>query len=32
MKLTPKYDAGVDIKYSITNNLTADITINTDFA
>jgi hypothetical protein len=32
LKSTPKYDAGVDIKYSITNNLTADITINTDFA
>jgi len=27
-----KYDGGVDIKYSITNNLTADITVNTDFA
>ncbi len=32
MESTPKYDAGVDIKYSITNNLTADITVNTDFA
>jgi hypothetical protein len=32
MKSTPKYDAGVDIKFSITNNLTADLTVNTDFA
>lgn len=32
MNLTPKYDAGIDIKYSITNNLTADLTVNTDFA
>ena len=32
MKSTPKYDAGVDIKYSITNNLTVDLTANTDFA
>lgn len=29
---TPKLDAGLDIKYSLTNNLTADLTINTDFA
>lgn len=28
----PKADAGLDIKYSLTNNLTADLTINTDFA
>jgi hypothetical protein len=27
-----KYDAGIDIKYGLTNNLTADITVNTDFA
>jgi hypothetical protein len=27
-----KKDAGLDVKYSLTNNLTADITINTDFA
>jgi hypothetical protein len=32
MNLTPKYDAGIDLKYSITNNLTADLTVNTDFA
>ena len=29
---TPKFDAGLDAKYSLTNNLTADITVNTDFA
>lgn len=29
---TPKFDAGLDMKYSLTNNLTADLTINTDFA
>lgn len=27
-----KYEAGLDIKYSITNNLTMDLTVNTDFA
>jgi hypothetical protein len=27
-----KKDIGVDVKYSITSNLTADLTINTDFA
>ena len=27
-----KYDAGFDAKYSITNNLTVDVTVNTDFA
>jgi len=32
MNFTPKYDAGFDVKYSITNNLTADLTVNTDFA
>jgi hypothetical protein len=32
MKSTPKFDAGVDAKYSITNNLTVDLTVNTDFA
>jgi Domain of unknown function (DUF5916) len=32
IKTTPKFDAGVDAKYSITNNLTSDLTINTDFA
>jgi hypothetical protein len=29
---TPKLDIGGDIKYSITNNLTLDLTVNTDFA
>jgi len=29
---TLKYDAGLDVKYSLTPNLTADLTINTDFA
>jgi hypothetical protein len=29
---TPKFDAGLDVKYSLTSNLTADLTINTDFA
>ncbi|NQU84812.1 MAG: carbohydrate binding family 9 domain-containing protein, partial [Mariniphaga sp.] len=32
MDTNPKFDAGLDIKYSLTNNLTADLTINTDFA
>jgi hypothetical protein len=32
MNSTPKLDAGGDIKYSITNNLTLDLTVNTDFA
>jgi len=32
MRSTPKLDAGGDIKYSITNNLTLDLTVNTDFA
>jgi len=32
MDTKPKLDAGLDIKYSLTNNLTADLTINTDFA
>ncbi|MFZ0471466.1 MAG: DUF5916 domain-containing protein [Bacteroidales bacterium] len=27
-----KFDAGFDAKYSITNNLTVDLTVNTDFA
>jgi len=27
-----KYDAGLDLKYSLTNNLTLDVTVNTDFA
>ncbi|MBN1415866.1 MAG: carbohydrate binding family 9 domain-containing protein [Bacteroidales bacterium] len=29
---TPKFDAGMDAKYSLTHNLTADLTVNTDFA
>jgi hypothetical protein len=29
---TIKKDAGLDIKYSLTSNMTADLTINTDFA
>ncbi len=32
MKSKFKFDAGFDAKYSITNNLTADLTVNTDFA
>jgi hypothetical protein len=32
MKTDYKYAAGGDVKYSITNNLTLDLTINTDFA
>jgi opacity protein-like surface antigen len=32
MNSTLKYDAGADLKYSITNNLTVDLTVNTDFA
>jgi len=28
----PVFEAGLDIKYSITSNFTADITVNTDFA
>ena len=31
-KSTPKFDAGLDAKYSVTNNLTMDLTLNTDFA
>jgi hypothetical protein len=31
-ELTPKYDAGLDFKYGLTNNLTLDLTVNTDFA
>ncbi len=29
---TPKLNAGLDLKYGLTNNLTLDLTINTDFA
>ncbi len=32
LKSTPKFDAGLDAKYSLTNNLTIDLTVNTDFA
>ena len=32
MNSTPKFDAGGDLKYSITNNLTLDLSVNTDFA
>jgi len=32
MQSTFKKDAGLDVKYSLTNNLTADFTVNTDFA
>lgn len=28
----PVYDAGLDLKYGLTNNLTLDLTLNTDFA
>lgn len=28
----PTYEAGLDVKYSITSNLTMDLTVNTDFA
>ncbi len=28
----PRYNAGLDVKYGITNNLTLDLTVNTDFA
>jgi len=31
-EITPKFDAGLDFKYGLTNNLTLDLTINTDFA
>ncbi|TAL63467.1 MAG: hypothetical protein EPN88_12245 [Bacteroidetes bacterium] len=29
---SPKMNAGLDVKYGLTNNLTMDLTINTDFA
>jgi hypothetical protein len=32
LNTTPKFDAGLDLKYSLTNNLTMDVTVNTDFA
>jgi hypothetical protein len=28
----PKFTAGLDVKYSLTSNITADLTLNTDFA
>jgi len=28
----PKFNAGLDLKYSVTSNLTLDLTLNTDFA
>lgn len=28
----PTYDVGLDVKYGLTNNLTLDLTVNTDFA
>jgi hypothetical protein len=31
-KTTPKFDIGLDAKLSLTNNITMDLTINTDFA
>ena len=32
MKKSPRINAGLDAKYGITNNLTLDLTVNTDFA
>jgi hypothetical protein len=32
MVRSPKYNAGLDVKYGLTNNLTLDLTFNTDFA
>ena len=32
MSSKAKFDAGLDLKYSLTNNLTLDLTVNTDFA
>jgi len=29
---TPKFEAGLDVKYGLTSNLTFDLTVNTDFA
>jgi hypothetical protein len=29
---TPQVEAGLDVKYGLTNNLTLDLTVNTDFA
>ena len=32
LKKNPKLNAGLDVKYGLTNNLTLDLTFNTDFA
>jgi hypothetical protein len=32
MDENPKFNAGLDVKYGLTNNLTLDLTLNTDFA
>jgi hypothetical protein len=32
LKKSPKLNAGLDVKYGLTNNLTMDLTVNTDFA
>jgi len=32
LKGSPKLSAGIDAKYGLTNNLTLDVTVNTDFA
>jgi hypothetical protein len=32
MKESPQLNAGLDVKYGLTNNLTLDVTLNTDFA
>lgn len=32
LETDPIYDAGLDVKYGLTNNMTLDLTINTDFA
>jgi hypothetical protein len=32
LKKSPKINGGIDVKYGLTNNLTMDLTINTDFA
>ncbi len=32
LKRNPRLNAGLDIKYGLTNNLTMDLTVNTDFA
>lgn len=32
METDPIYDAGLDVKYGLTSNMTLDVTVNTDFA